>query len=158
MRVIEQNILDVKEGIIVHQVNCVGAIGGLAKAIFDKWPTAKRDYLSYVNMGSHRICDEFSGMLGDMQHIIINSYRSDIAGGLSLVNLYAQDNISYNKRATNYAAFGSGLIKLYSLSSVYDYKPIHFPYKIGCGLGGGDWNIISAMIDDIFPEAIICEF
>lgn len=42
---IKGNILNVTEGIIVQQVNCMGVMGaGLAKQIKDKWPNIYNDY------------------------------------------------------------------------------------------------------------------
>jgi len=32
---------------------------------------------------------------------------------------------------------------------------VYIPYKIGCDLAGGDWNIIEKIIEEDFPDAII---
>ena len=29
---------------------------------------------------------------------------------------------------------------------------IGFPYKIGCGLAGGDWNVVESIINEIFKD------
>jgi len=34
-------------------------------------------------------------------------------------------------------------------------QPTYFPYKMGCGLGGGNWDEYRALIGRHFPEAII---
>jgi O-acetyl-ADP-ribose deacetylase (regulator of RNase III) len=35
---INKDILTVEKGVIVHSVNCIGGVGGLAGAIARKWP------------------------------------------------------------------------------------------------------------------------
>ena len=32
---------------------------------------------------------------------------------------------------------------------------VSIPYNIGCGLAGGDWNIVSKMIEEIFGQSSI---
>ena len=60
------------------------------------------------------------------------------------MRIFAQYDYGYGpRRYTNYEAFACCLENLNKL--VPDYVPIAFPYKIGCGLGGGDWDIIQLM-------------
>jgi hypothetical protein len=33
--------------------------------------------------------------------------------------------------------------------------PVYIPYNMGCGLGGGDWEIVSGIIEETLPDAII---
>jgi hypothetical protein len=40
--------------------------------------------------------------------------------------------------------------KLYILSNLLNL-PINIP-KIGCGLAGGSWDIVSDIIDDVFKD------
>jgi hypothetical protein len=37
----------------------------------------------------------------------------------------------------------------------YKWKSVAFPYGMSCGLGGGSWNIIYAMICDVFESSDI---
>lgn len=57
----------------------------------------------------------------------------------------------------NYEAFANCLENLNTL--VPAYISIAFPYKIGCGLGGRDWDIILLMIRKILhhEEVYICQ-
>jgi len=55
-------------------------------------------------------------------------------------------------------------IKDYSSSKKLTGDPmvIGMPYKIGCGLGGGDWNVVETMIKELFENnddfrLIICK-
>ena len=57
---------------------------------------------------------------------------------------------------TDYKAFNKcckvlkNFIEEYKLNK--DDITIGFPYKIGCGLAGGDWNIVYNIIEDEFKD------
>lgn len=151
MEIINGNILDVTEGIIVHQVNCKGVMGaGLAKQIRNKYPEVYRSYVSIIKNSTE---DE---LLGYAQPVSVNNT-------LSVLNLFGQIGYGTSKVQTDYKAFEYALSRF---SDTYNYIkdkhnnniPIYFPYGIGCGLAGGDWNIISKLIDKYFPEAIIVKY
>ena len=44
----------------------------------------------------------------------------------------------------------------------YKGKTIAIPYLMGCHRGGGDWNIVYKMIEEVFDdsdcEVLICEY
>ena len=138
MKTISGNILDVGEGIICHQVNCMGvANAGLARQIRNKWP------------GWFALYSISLPVFGDVKYY-------HLSPKLVIASLYAQ--VDYGRRErrryTNYAALGSGLfgVRVYNR----DYKlPVYVPYGLGCGLGGGDWNIVSQIIEDALPDAIV---
>ena len=132
--------------IICHQVNCQGVMGsGIAKQIREKYPQVFLDYkeaLDYKHAG-----------LGD----IVVSYEGGI-NGKQIISMFSQDNFGRDgKRYTDYKAFKEclnhikGILDDYSKSEYYN--SIAFPYLIGCGLGGGDWNIVKGMIKD-FSEKV----
>ena len=148
MNHIKKDILTVEEGFIVHQTNCIGVAGGLAGAIFKKWPKAGQNYRNE--------CDN------DGKYWLGRCYTEQLTDKLTLVNLFGQYNTSHKGRATQYTAFGSALTQLkYIIEDIEESDGVkinvYFPYLIGCGLGGGDWNIISQMIEELFPNAYICE-
>ena len=61
--------------------------------------------------------------------------------------MYAQDSYGYDgRRYTSYDAFWSclGAIR----DSVPKGSKIGFPFKIGCGLGGANWEVIRTMIEE----------
>jgi hypothetical protein len=67
--------------------------------------------------------------------------------------MFAQDGFGTDKRYTNYFAFAECLSSIkYNLP---DNIQVYFPWKISCGLGGGNWEIISEMIETAIPDAII---
>ena len=72
-------------------------------------------------------------------------------GNRIIVNLFAQDRYgSDGKRYTDYNAFRSCLNNL--KQCVPPGETIAFPFKIGCGLGGGDWDKILTIIAEVFWE------
>lgn len=136
---IDGDITQISSGHIVHQTNCIGVYGGLAGYIFSKWPEAREEYID--DCSRHR-----ENLLGSCTFF-------NITNNLTLINLFGQFDTSYTSRATKYSAFGSALMHLKrKLDSEGNYNAkVYFPYLIGCGLGKGDWNIISTMIDEVFP-------
>lgn len=141
MQIVNMDILDVKEGIITHQVNCQQTMNsGLAKQIRKKYPSVYNSYMKYKMMlGSVQIC-----------RVDTNLFICNFAGQ----NYYGRDpNICY----TDYDAYHVGLPKLNNwwLESIPEFN-IYFPFNIGCGLGNGDWKVISNLIEQYIPQAIIC--
>ena len=67
-----------------------------------------------------------------------------------VVNIFAQKNFGYDGKCyTNYSALRKGL------ETVRDNNKedcIAIPYLMGCHRGGGDWNIVSSMIEEILSD------
>ena len=140
---INGNILEIQTGIICHQVNCQGKMGaGLALAIRKKWPQVYEDYLAGLKAGSL--------FLGRSQLV-------QVTPKIAVCNMAAQDRYGRDKRYTDYVAFVKCLLHLQEQHH-QKHWPVCFPYMIGCGLGGGDWTVIEALIGDIFPNAYIVNF
>ena len=138
--IVEGNLLEIETGIICHQVNCRRVAGaGLANQIANKWPEWKTSY--------EMAKQAYLGLVG--------WYR--VSDDLWIANLYAQDNFGRNRRHTNYAALGKCL---FDVRRTVDHTKaeIYLPKGIGCGLGGGDWQIVYQIIEDALPHAIIVEF
>lgn len=131
------NLLSGKYDIICHQVNCRGAMGaGLAKQIRNKYPIAYEDYRTAYEWG--------------LLKLGTNLYTC-VEKGKFCVQMCAQDRYGHDKRYTDYDAFQSCLDSLahrLEENKVSEDKVIAFPYLIGCGLAGGDWNIIKEMLKD----------
>lgn len=145
LKTIKKNILDVTSGIICHQVNCQGVMGsGLAKQLKDKWPSVFTEYKKYVKAESDSL-----QLCGRCQIVTIKK-------GLHIANLFGQYEYGTNQRHTNYLYLTSALYKLNKQNEDNHYD-VYIPYGLGCGLGGGDWNVVSALIEDAIPEAIICK-
>ena len=130
MKTIKGNLLNQKEGIILHQVNCKRVMGaGIAKQIRSLYP---QHYIDYLNSPQQ---------LGD---IVV----THVSPTLTIVGLFAQDGYGRNKQHTNYKALEQCLIKVAQLNEQH----IFAPYKIGCGLGGGDWEIVQQLFKKHLPQ------
>ena len=147
MITIKKDITTIESGTIVHQVNCRGAMGsGVALAIKKKWPEVYDAYRAYFD--SEEFCLELN-VLGAIDVVKIND-------SLSVVNLYGQD--SYGNDGKRYTSYCAWELALPAIKNRNLPEPIYFPYNVGCDRGGGDWRIISAMIEEHFPDAIFCKW
>ncbi len=123
---IEKSVIDVETGIVAHGVNCQGKMGsGVAKAIRAKWPIVYEKYKKQSTGAT---------MLGGCQLVTINSNNS-----LHVANCYTQ--VFYGRDGSKYAdanAVGSSMEVVGMFADMYDL-PVFMP-RIGCGLGGLNWD------------------
>jgi len=137
-----KDITAVTDGIVIHQVNCKGVMGsGVALAIRKKWPEVYKAYMKHFKKAK----------LGMIQVI-------EIKKNLYVINLFGQEQYGRNRRYTDYSALQTCLEK------VRDWKAknhpnlkIYIPYKMSCGNAGGNWDIVSKIIEKTLPEAIIIQ-
>ncbi|MED4817662.1 Appr-1-p processing protein [Bacillus atrophaeus] len=148
INVIKGNILDATEDIIVQQVNCKGVMGaGLAKAILKRYPNVKSEYQSFRNFNLNKGLTD-KDLLG-----LVNYVR--VTDGKVIANVFGQIEIKKNRFDktvyTKTEALTRGLKEVKELSKQLN-KSVAIPYGIGCGLAGGDWNMVSELIDSIFSD------
>lgn len=142
MQIMKGDLLSIEVGIVAHQVNCKGVMGaGLAKSLRAKYPICFESYSRYCREGKFR--------LGMVQFCKVNSQ-------LYICNLAGQDNYSTQSRQTDYDALGVCFTKLHLKSLELNLIP-YLPHKLGCGLAGGDWNVVSTLIETHCPNAVIVQ-
>ena len=152
-----KSLLDLPPKIVIcHQVNCQGVMGaGLAKQIHIRWPEVYVDYKKTIENAEAQV----AGLENPPDDILLGAVAcTTTIDGHRVASLFAQYDYGYGpRRYTNYEAFANCLENLNKL--VPGYIPIAFPYKIGCGLGGGDWDIIQLMIRKILhhEDVYICQ-
>lgn len=135
------DLLSISHGIIAHQVNLQGFMNaGLAKQVRAKYPKAYDCYYRAWQAQWFKL-----GMIQPVQ----------VAETLWVVNMAAQDRYGRDRRYTDYDALRICLTKLNQWSIDRDLQA-HLPYGLGCGLAGGDWSIVSQMIVECVPSAIVC--
>lgn len=136
---IQGNLLESDCNVIIHQANCFATMGaGIAKQIKTLYPSvyyADRNF--QIPVGSE-------SRLGRTSH----SYVEGPHGRLLVINLYGQYNYGHGKQ-TDYEAFTQGL---HSIMRRMDklgrgYK-IGLPFGVGCGLAGGHWPTVLAIIEE----------
>ena len=134
------DLLKIDKGIICHQTNCVGVMGGgIALQIRNKWPNV---YKQYVNE-----CEPFKNdpryLLGHVQDIVINDK-------LIIVNCFGQTFPGHGLM-TDYDVWDKILDKLRDIRNHF-HLDLHFPWMIGCGLAGGNWDVMFKKIYDKFND------
>jgi len=137
MNYLIEDITKIESGVICHQVNCQKvAGGGLALQIRNKFPGWYEHFRSYKR----------PLLLGEVSWFQVND-------DLWIANLYGQWKYGTGKRYTNYAALGSALLKV--ARTVHKNTSVYIPYRMGCGLGGGNWGTVLLLIEDTLPNANI---
>lgn len=140
---IEGNIFDCTENIIVHQTNCQGVMGsGIAKQIKDKYPEVFNAYYHYCK--TRELKDVFGTAL-----------ICEANDGKYIANVFGQNTFGKGLQ-TNYDALKSALKEVHDFAKEHKLT-VAIPYKIGCGLGGGDWNIVYDIITKIFFDEVSYE-
>lgn len=125
------DLLEATEDIIAHQVNCHGIAGGLAYHVFNKYPDAENVYLQMIDRlgGSNML--GMAVLTGQQKdgHIVANLYGQYFPG-----QDYRPDAL---EKSLNYlATFAKNL-----------GKSVALPYKLSCGICGGDWNEVQEIIE-----------
>lgn len=155
IEIINGDLLNSNVDYICHQVNCQGKMNsGIAKSIREKWPEV---YKGYTDKWLAVYQDEHIGLstlLGTIQIIDIWDDFEDKNCKQAVINMFAQYNYGYDgRRYTSYDAFWL------CLNNIAQYIPkgshIGFPYNIGCGRGGANWNIIYAMINEVLAKDFV---
>jgi len=142
VEIITKDILTVKHGIIAHQANCKGSMGaGLAKQIRDKYPKVFREYQKAFHVGGLTL-----GSISTTQ----------VKNNLWIINLMAQDHYKGTPPLTDYEALEKCLRQAVVFAETVK-QPLYLPYKLGCGLAGGDWDTVLAIIEKVARNAIICK-
>ena len=142
---VKGNLLDSNCDYICHQVNCQGVMGsGIAKQIRERWPEVYDAYREkherYMRAGLSEL-----DMLGELGVVYIAERDCFV------INMYTQRKYGYDgKRYTSYDTFADCLNQISGF--VPDGYTIGFPKNIGCGLGGGNWKVISALIEEILGD------
>jgi len=151
-----------RSGILFHQVNCQGVMGGgIAYALARKFPGLEKAYrvfikencaYEYSNDGWLTKEYKTGSMLGK-----IHLFKA--CDDLYIANVFGQNDVSSRSRQTSYDATVEAFEVMEKALQEEALKglPLYFPYKMGCGLGGGNWQIYSAIINLYFPEATICQ-
>ena len=151
---INGNLLDSNCNFICHQVNCQGKMGsGVAKQIRDRWPEVYTNYIFKCDQAmavekEDPMTTKEDYLLGSVQILYIEEANIPYQ---CVVNMFAQAFYGYNgNRYTSYDAFWSCLNEL--KNQIPKNSTIAFPYNVGCGLGGANWNVIVTMIDVVLKD------
>lgn len=123
------DILKSGEGILCHQVNCFGFTGGPADAVFRKYPTAEAEYHKVLKKEKPR------GLLGTAQFV-------DDESGRVIANAFGQFYPGQDYRPES---LKSALHEV-ALFARKEGLSVAVPYKISCGICGGDWDEVQKIL------------
>ena len=142
------NIFDCPAQGIIHQANCQNTMGsGIAKQIREKYPEAYEADCRTVR-GDRLKLGSFSWV--------------NARDGKYIYNCYSQYYYGRDQRQTNYEAVYTGLRAILGHAESKGLTSLSLPYKMGCMLGGGNWKIVNAIIEDLFEnspmELYICRY
>jgi O-acetyl-ADP-ribose deacetylase (regulator of RNase III) len=127
MEEIKGNLLNSKTTYIAHQCNCkTNLSSGLAYSIFCKFPHADTYNKSYIK----RIPGTIS-----VHNNVINMYAQIYPGKSNYPNDTPELRLQYFKSC------------LHEISKLQG-ESIAFPYNIGCGLAGGNWQEYKQLISE----------
>ncbi len=125
--------LEGKFDVIIHGCNCFCTMGaGIAKGIKSEFPEAYEADLK-TEKGNKDKLGTYSNAITER-----NGYK------IIIINAYTQYHYKGRRMKADYEAIRSVFKKI---KSNYPGRKIGYP-KIGAGLAGGDWNIISEIIEE----------
>ena len=142
IQTISGDLLDIKDGIICHQVNYLGIMGGgVAAAIREKLLTEEQ-YQSYVDYARQA----GRTAMGTVQFIG--------CGDLIVANMFCQDDAiargdMKSAPITSYEALARCLVRVRTMARLQG-KRVYMPYHLGCGIAGGDWGVVEHVIKSVF--------
>lgn len=136
------NMLESPVKIWLHQVNCKGVMGaGIAKQIRNIYPEVYSQYKA--DLAAH----------GDLMLGCFS--MAETKDGKIIFSVFGQDSYGRGELFTSYPALQNGIV-----ASIEKYRSDHnvpeevqivaaIPYKIGCGLGGGDWEKVRRILETV---------
>lgn len=134
------DLLQIEEGIILHQVNSLGTMQkGLGSLLNKKYPDLEKNLQHTINLKRANTSTVISTVFGT----IIFSLVTD---NLTIGNCFSEMGVCSDRKPgdpanTQYDA----LIKCFDKAESIN-KEVYVPFGMGCGLAGGDWNIVSTIL------------
>lgn len=137
---INGNLFDSKADVLCHQVNTYGVMGaGIAAEVKKRFPDV---YTTY-----RELCKTFDAESLHGEALIL---PADNRKGQYIANLFGQTDWG-----TNYKSLEAALRKVAAWMDENEKKTVAVPYKMSCGLAGGNWDIVRGIISSVFEETWI---
>jgi len=130
----EGNLLKSDMEVIVHGCNCFNTFGaGIAKQIRSIYPEANET--------------DQKTQKGDRNKL--GTCTTAISNDKLIINAYTQFHYSRNTKTVDYDAIKS---VMYEIDEIVPQNTTIGMPRIGCGLAGGDWNIVEKILDEAFTD------
>lgn len=134
---VEGNLLESECDGIIHQVNCLGKMGsGIARQIREKWPGVYWDYKKAYQKGQLKLGNVIISEYGPIVYNMCSQFDYCMVRGCRKVH-------------TDYHALTTALRIILKHAKEIELKRVGVPFGIGCGLGGGNWETVKAILEDI---------
>lgn len=134
--------------IICHQVNCQGVFSrGLDGQIKKLFPEVEKTYKTITKQWQEQSGGKTSALLGR-----VSAQPVQMDGRWFLIaNLYGQDDYGKNGVYTDYKALEQAVQEIRDfLDARKKQEKAAFPYGIGCGQAGGDWETVKTILENVF--------
>jgi O-acetyl-ADP-ribose deacetylase (regulator of RNase III) len=130
---VKENLLDIKSEIIAHGCNCFHTMGaGIALALQKKYSVVLEADLKTKKGDSLKL----------------GTFSLAKAEDKEIYNLYTQYRYGRERRHLNYEALYNSLSAMNSdICARYQMPKVLAIPRIGCGLAGGDWEIVKKIIE-----------
>lgn len=131
--------------ILCHQTNHFGVMGaGVARAIHDKLLNEEQyqQYVDYCNVLRENA-------LGSVQYIRLTGEKPCM-----LANCFSQCGWAVSDSLTDYRAFQLCMENVERTARKYNYT-VALPGYMGCGIAGGDWTKVHAIIVEAFGRSSV---
>lgn len=128
------------KNLIIHCCNDLPAMGsGVAKALLDKWPTVRSEYMKWGKSGHN-----FE--LGNIQALRVEE-------NIAVINMIGQRDIKpiNGIPPVRYGAIRKCCRKVADIATKYN-ATVNVPYKMGSDLAGGEWSEIEKILIEEFCE------
>jgi O-acetyl-ADP-ribose deacetylase (regulator of RNase III) len=131
------NLIHAKTMLILHGCNCFLTMGaGVALALRNKWPQVyaadletKKAYISKLGTYS----------------------KAEVGTNQLVLNCYTQYMYGRDKRHADYDAIRAVFKKI-----KIDFPKIDLSMSpIGCGLAGGDWDVVKQIVEEVFDDRTV---
>ena len=119
--------------IILHQVNLQGFMGGgIAYQIAKTYHNVEKEYMEFKEKA-----------LGNVCFVKTNKY---VVGNCFSQNWYFE---------TDYTALRQCLDEVIEYMNINNLKTVAIPYKYGCGIASGNWDVVLEIFERKIPDIII---
>ena len=149
IEIVNGDLLQSNLPLIAHQTNCLGVMGaGIARAIKNKWSIV---YTQYVDKCRHY--NYSKDLLGKCQVCITEDEPIKFVANLFGEYSFTESVAPFENRHTDYDALKKSLLHLKAICENTEITKIGIPYKLGCGLAGGDWDrVVYPMLQELFAN------
>jgi O-acetyl-ADP-ribose deacetylase (regulator of RNase III) len=130
------NMFDTDIKVLAHGCNSHGVMGsGVARIVRDDYPEAYKVYVDVVKAAAYEVLD----LMGTIIPVETK--------GKVIINAITQHDYGRDgKRYVSYDAVSDAMRELNTYCAIWaEVTQVAMP-QIGAGLGGGDWNVIEAII------------